>query len=185
MIKYMPKKYNEFIIKEDYAIMLVNKKNTPTIEVLLDIEDVDRVREVGSWHAIYDKTLQIPNYYICHRDRNKEVRRCLKLHRFVMNCPENKVVDHINHNTIDNRKSNLRICSHFENAQNQLSKKTQQAGVSYRKPYIRKSDNSHVRGYWNATISKNNKRYDKCFQTYEEAVAWRKEQERILYGIEE
>lgn len=179
----MPKKYNQFIIKDGYAIMIINKKDT-SIEVLLDIEDVDKVRAVGAWHAIYDETLQTLNYYICHRDHNKTNRRCLKLHRFIMDCPRDKVIDHINHNTVDNRKCNLRVCTRFENAQNLRSKVTKQTGVSYRKSG-RSSDGFNRSGYWNATISKNNKRISKCFKTYEEAVAWRKEQERILYGIEE
>jgi len=37
------------------------------------------------------------------------------LHRFLMNCPDQLVVDHKNGNTLDNRKANLRICTRQEN----------------------------------------------------------------------
>ena len=40
----------------------------------------------------------------------------------IMNCPDNMLVDHINHQTLDNQKANLRICTSSQNQQNSRPK---------------------------------------------------------------
>ena len=77
-----------------------------------------------------------------------------------MNCPRDKVIDHINHDTLDNRKSNLRICTHFENQQNLRSNKSGIVGVHKR-----------ARGSWVGKISKNNKIYLNSSGTFAVATA--------------
>lgn len=41
------------------------------------------------------------------------------MHRFVLSPPDNAEIDHINGNGLDNRRSNLRICTHAQNLANQ------------------------------------------------------------------
>lgn len=41
------------------------------------------------------------------------------LHRFITKAAPGELVDHINHNQLDNRKVNLRVCTRRENARNQ------------------------------------------------------------------
>ena len=43
------------------------------------------------------------------------------LHRMLLSPDPKEEVDHINHDTLDNRRSNLRICAHQENLCNQKS----------------------------------------------------------------
>jgi hypothetical protein len=45
-------------------------------------------------------------------------REGIKMHRIIMNPPKNMVVDHINHDKLDNREENLRIVTRQVNARN-------------------------------------------------------------------
>lgn len=42
----------------------------------------------------------------------------VKMHRWIMNAPDGLVVDHIDHNGLNNCRSNLRLCSHVQNTRN-------------------------------------------------------------------
>lgn len=58
------------------------------------------------------------------------------LHRFIMNAPKNMQVDHINGNRLDNRKENLRLCTHQQNQMNkskQVNNTSGYKGVSLNK----------------------------------------------------
>lgn len=50
------------------------------------------------------------------------------MHRVIMLPLDEKVVDHINHNPLDNQRKNLRICSRKENLRNQNIQKRSSSG---------------------------------------------------------
>lgn len=52
-----------------------------------------------------------------------------QMHRLVIaNIPDGKIVDHKNHDGLDNRKSNLRICTRLENRRNATKHKNNKSG---------------------------------------------------------
>ena len=56
------------------------------------------------------------------------------MHRLLLNASKEQMVDHINHNGIDNRKHNLRLCTPHENACNsekQINNSSGIKGVDY------------------------------------------------------
>lgn len=60
------------------------------------------------------------------------------MHREISNPPEHLEVDHINRNTLDNRKKNLRHVTHKQNMQNQGLRKNNSTGIkgiSYNKTF--------------------------------------------------
>lgn len=72
---------------------------------MIDIEDVDFCKE-HIWNIARDRITTIID------------GKTKYLHRLIMNCPDDMYVDHINRDTYDNRKSNLRICTNQENNRN-------------------------------------------------------------------
>lgn len=52
--------------------------------------------------------------YVTHGMGKKQIL----LHRFIVGASGNEMVDHINQNKFDNRKSNLRVCNNQQNAMN-------------------------------------------------------------------
>ncbi|MBN1361942.1 MAG: HNH endonuclease [Sedimentisphaerales bacterium] len=53
--------------------------------------------------------------YACRKAKNRDA---IYMHRQIMNAPRGMEVDHIDGNTLNNRRSNLRLCTRLQNAQN-------------------------------------------------------------------
>lgn len=66
----------------------------------------------------------------------KAFHRGMPMHRLIMKPPAGMVVDHINHDGLDNRRSNLRICTRAQNLRNSRpnrGKKGEYKGVTFNK----------------------------------------------------
>jgi hypothetical protein len=110
---------------------------------VVDAEDYDRLSRY-TWFAEGTEK----NYYAVRKQNGKSI----KMHREIMNAPEHLVVDHIDHNGLNNRKENLRVCTFAENCRNLRScrhKSSKYKGVYWNKGCKK----------WAAQISCDNKTY--------------------------
>ncbi len=122
-------KTNQIIIKDTYAEIIIKSKKFGTKIAIIDKEDIEKINKY-TWYLQWDKKIDTPYVVTKYREYiNSSKRTSLKLHRVITNCPENLVVDHINHNTLDNRKENLKICTQFENMKNNKSNTSGHVGV--------------------------------------------------------
>lgn len=105
------------VIMDSHVILTIYNRLDQHFDILLDLD---------SWEWLKDYTIDMmSNGYARVTDANG-VRWLL--HRVVIDAPESYMVDHINHNRLDNRKANLRIC---DRSQNQHNRSNLERGVSY------------------------------------------------------
>lgn len=83
----------------------------------VDPDDYKRIA-AHKWCAQWNRKT---NSFIAVRaDNSSGKRSTLLMHRSVLDAPHGQFVDHISHDTLDNRRSNLRLCSNSQNSRNQL-----------------------------------------------------------------
>lgn len=134
------RKKNKYVFHDDFVEIILTNRKKEKFSSFIDKEDYEKIKgyywmphyhaHVKGYYAYSVKT--IPQ----SERKDKKCQEIFRLHRFVMDCPKDKVIDHINHNTLDNRKSNLRICTQYENMQNLSLYSTNKSGVkniSYQK----------------------------------------------------
>ena len=79
---------------------------------LVDPEDYDKINKY-KWNAYRGYSSYYSKRKIYNRKNGSQ--RTVYMHRYIMNAPKGLMVDHINHNGLDNRKENLRLATRAEN----------------------------------------------------------------------
>ncbi len=83
---------------------------------IVDIEDIDLVKD-RNWFAAWGK--HTFSYYAQNATKNSDGKlSAVHMQRVIMNAPKGVFVDHINGDTLDNRRCNLRIATQSENMRN-------------------------------------------------------------------
>ena len=87
---------------------------TQGLYALVDSEDYERLVK-HKWYAL--KTEQ--TYYAVRQVQVRGTKNAIYMHREILSLKEEAECDHKNHSGLDNRRQNLRICTHAQNMQNQ------------------------------------------------------------------
>lgn len=120
-------KFNEYIIKDGYGeIKLSNRKGEKYIG-LVDIEDLNMLIELNkhwclSWNRDTKTYYVATTFYLGKGNDGKYKYQPRRLHNFLLNTSD--VIDHINNNTLDNRRCNLRLSEKSNNSKNRRTRNT-------------------------------------------------------------
>lgn len=113
---------NEYFYENDYAVIVVNRKGVP-YHYMVDKEDINLLES-------YKGTLHRGTDGYCYANLpGPKGRKSVALHRMLMKPEAGMVVDHINRNTLDNRRDNLRVITTGQNTQNIYGNKRSETGI--------------------------------------------------------
>lgn len=135
------------------------------------VDDEDYPRLVKwKWYAKWDPYTK--SFYALRHAQHKIV----SMAREIMKAKPGEIVDHIHHNTLDNQKSELRICTATESSANrrrQSNNKSGVVGVLWR-PRLKR---------WEAAISYQGKHIHLgYFKSKEDAIEARRIEAEALFG---
>ena len=116
---------------------------------LIDDEDYERISKY-KWH--YADYLNGRGYAKTYNRGSKPY--LLRMHRFILGAKGGEKVDHINQNTLDNRKLNLRFVTQSQNMMNMKPRRTNKSGY---KGVCRVSNQAYRHKPWLATTWKDGK----------------------------
>jgi hypothetical protein len=153
---------NNYEVRGEETAVFLNYKGRK-LEAIIDTEDLAMVEAyTGTWTVA--ATNESCTYAVMYIKNKKGKYEAVLMHRVIMNAAKGKVIDHINHNGLVNKKINLRECKNSENLQNragpQKNSKSGVRGVCW----------SPTQNLWVGIIRQNGKAiWRKYFKTLESA----------------
>lgn len=93
----------------------------------VDAEDFERLSKY-KWRAYWNPRAK-SFYAVRWSPRNHYERRLIYMSREILNAQSGVQVDHIFHDTLDNRKSQLRPCTQTENSRNHRTARRNKSGL--------------------------------------------------------
>lgn len=167
-MKGINKKYCKYDLSGEYGIGWTTNTNK---EFYFDLEDYDKIKDYAWYEHHSSKTSKRYSVLLAY-DPNTE-----KQTRIHWKITGQKNIDHINNDTFDNRKSNLRVASNKNNSKNIRRKINNTSGVSGVCGF------SNKRKPWRARIMLDRKEHSLgVYENFEDAVRARLLGEVFYFG---
>ena len=128
------------------AVMAKAIPLTRGLVAIVDAADYEWLSQ-WKWHAV---GTPLYSFYAARGVSENGVQSVVRMHRAILGASKDHAVDHINHDTLDNRRQNLRLCSQAENNRNKSRRRgssSEYLGVSW----------CGARGKWQAQININSR----------------------------
>lgn len=110
------KRYIEFDISGDCGVGITRNG----IKFYFDLDDFEKIKNL-CWHT---------NYYGYVTAHNPSTNKPTLLHRYLLNCKDDEIIDHIDRNKLNNRRKNLRITSQSKNIFNSPIRSNNTTGIT-------------------------------------------------------
>jgi hypothetical protein len=116
------------------ATIFLKRRSGEIIHCRVDSADLPKLQGFNvTWHASWSKYTH--SFYARCNDRANGKHMTIWIHRFLMDAPQGLDVDHRNHDTLDNRRENLRVSTRSGNGMNRKGaashSKTRQRGICH------------------------------------------------------
>lgn len=174
--------FNQYkIVGNDVYISIKNTKGKMVGKFIVDLEDLEKLKKLDlSWHRAL--ALSTGKYYIygtiyVSTINGKPKYKRIQVHRFLLNqFDPTIIVDHIDNNPYNNKKSNLRVANKSQNCKNRDSKNSNNTS-GYRNV-------TRMGNWWRVQLQINgkNKLFPEKFEDVHEAGIFAKEMREKYYG---
>ena len=164
---------NRYEIYDDHALIIITSRKYGEFKIKISLDDVDRCKLHHWWiNKFEDKRYKSSRIYFHVGSSSVGM-----LHRYIVNAPKGKYVDHIDGDTLNNKRDNLNLCTVIENNRKQRKRSDNKSG------HIGVYLNDHLKvPKWSAYIKVNGKRkHLGYFLDIEDAIKARKEAEEKYF----
>lgn len=176
-LKPKRRKKNNYDLSGEYGIGWTTNTNE---EFYFDLEDYDLIKDF-TWSNSNPKKY---GHLVSTKMNSENVKKeRVNFHRLVFDCSNGMVIDHINHNRLDNRKENLRMATIQQNAIN-TTKSNRRSNSEFIGIYkrFRKTDGVMV---WYSILRTNGEcKYLGSHTSIESAIVARLKAEKEYFGVD-